>query len=198
MSTVAAVPLQPVKRGYLVWLWLGILLACVSAYALARQGDPALVRESRGSGVVTTASGLQYKIVKLGDRNGAHPTATDVALIQYQGRLLDGTTFDKSERPTPLPLAGVVPGFAEALKLMTKGAKYRVWMPSRLGYGATPPPGAPIPPNATLVFDVELIDFIPEAVLRQMQAQQGMGMPGGGAPGGVPGGAMPPPVPGGQ
>lgn len=182
MSTVTAVPLQPVKRGYLVWLWLGIVLACVSAYALARQGDPALIREARGSGVTTTASGLQYKVIKAGEPNGAHPTATDVALIQYQGRLTDGTTFDKSERPTPLPLAGVVPGFAEALKLMTKGAKYRVWMPPKLGYGATPPPGAPIPANATLVFDVELIDFIPEAVLRQMQSQQGIG-PGGAIPG---------------
>ena len=139
MSTVTAVPLQPVKRGYLVWLWLGILLACVSAYALARQGDPALIREARGSGVTTTASGLQYKVLKAGEANGAHPTATDVALIQYQGRLTDGTTFDKSERPTPLPLAGVVPGFAEALKLMTKGAKYRVWMPPKLGYGAARP-----------------------------------------------------------
>lgn len=188
MSTVTAVPLQPVKRGYLVWLWLGILLACVSAYALARQGDPALVREARGSGITTTASGLQYKVIKAGEATRAHPTATDVALIQYQGRLLDGTTFDKSERPTPLRVAGVVPGFSEALKLMTKGAKYRVWIPSRLGYGATPPQGAPIPADATLVFDLELIDFIPEAVLRQMQAQQGAG----GLPG-VPGAGGPPP-----
>ncbi|WP_425229460.1 FKBP-type peptidyl-prolyl cis-trans isomerase [Sphingomonas sp.] len=195
MTTVTAVPLQPVKRGYLIWLWLGIILACVSAWALARQGDPALVREARGHGIVTTASGLQYKIVKPGEAGGAHPTASDVALIQYQGRLLDGTTFDKSERPTPLPLSGVVPGFSETLKLMTKGEKVRVWMPPSLGYGATPPPGAPIPANATLVFDVELIDFIPETVLRQMQAQQSMGgMPGGAVPPGVapPGGAIPP------
>ena len=178
MSTVTAVPLQPVKRGYLIWLWLGIALACVSAFALARQGDPALVREARGRGIVTTASGLQYKVVKAGEAGGAHPTATDVALVQYHGRLLDGTTFDKSQQPTAMPVAGVVPGFSETLKLMTKGEKVRVWMPPKLGYGAQ---GAgPIPANSTLVFDVELVDFIPEALLRQMQAQQG-GL-GGGVP----------------
>lgn len=191
MSTVTAVPIKPVKRGYLVWLWLGILLACVSAFALARQGDPPLVREQRGRGVVATASGLQYKVVKPGTANGAHPSATDVALIQYQGRLLDGTTFDKSQQPTPMPVAGVVPGFSETLKLMTKGEKVRVWMPPKLGYGDRTT--GPIPANSTLVFDVELIDFIPEAVLRQMQAQQN-GL--GGMPGGPPPGAETP-VPGG-
>jgi FKBP-type peptidyl-prolyl cis-trans isomerase len=176
MSNVTAVPLQPVKRRYLIWLWLGIALACASAWALARQGDPALVREARGGGIVTTPSGLQYKVVKAGDPKGAHPTATDVALIQYHGRLLNGTTFDKSQQPTPMPVAGVVPGFSEALKLMTKGAKYRIWMPPSLGYGAQAQ--GPIPANSTLVFDLELIDFIPETVLRQMQAQQGMGTGG--------------------
>ncbi len=192
MTTVTAVPLRPVKRGYLVWLWLGIALALFSAYALARQGDPALVREQRGRGVVTTASGLQYKVVKPGQPGGGTPTDADVALINYEGKLLDGTTFDKSQRPTPMPVAGVVPGFSEALKLMHKGAKYRIWLPPKLGYGAA---GAgPIPPNATLVFDLELVDFIPEAVLRQMQAQQaGAGGAGGlpGGPGGAPG-ATPP------
>lgn len=181
MSTVTAVPLQPVKRGYLIWLWLGIALACVSAFALARQGDPALVREARGRGVVTTASGLQYKVLKPGQAGGAHPTATDVALVQYQGRLLDGTTFDKSQQPTPFPVAegATVPGFSEGLKLMTKGSKFRFWMPPKLGYGAAA--NGPIPANSTLVFDVEMVDFIPEAVLRQMQqgAVGPTGLPGG-------------------
>ncbi|HEU0044514.1 FKBP-type peptidyl-prolyl cis-trans isomerase [Sphingomonas sp.] len=183
MTTVTAVPLQPVKRGYLIWLWLGILLACVSAYALARQGDPALLREARGKGVVTTPSGLQYKVLKAGEKGGAHPTATDVALIQYHGRLMDGTTFDKSQQPTPLQVGGVVPGFAEALKLMTKGAKYRVWLPPALGYGAQAT--GPIPANSTLVFDIDLVDFRSEAEIRQMQQQQGMG-------GALPPGAIPP------
>lgn len=182
MSSVTAVPLRPVKRGYLVWLWLGLALALVSAYALARQGDDFLSRNARASGVVTTASGLQYKVLEPGQTGGARPTDTDVALVNYEGKLLDGTTFDKSQQPTPMPVAGVVPGFSEALKLMPKGAKYRIWLPSQLAYGEK---GAgPIPPNSTLVFDVELLDFIPETVLRQMQmGQMPPGAPGAGAPG---------------
>ena len=197
MSTVTAVPLQPVKRGYLIWLWLGIALALVSAFALARQGDPALLREARGGDVVTTPSGLQYKVVKAGAPGGAHPTVTDVALVSYDGKLIDGSTFDKSQQPVPFPVApgATVPGFSEGLRLMTKGAKYRFWMKPSLAYGADEKRDQTgkvvIPANSTLVFDVELIDFIPETVLRQMQAQQGMG----GAPGGsgaVPDSAGPP------
>jgi FKBP-type peptidyl-prolyl cis-trans isomerase FkpA len=179
MSNVTAVPLQPVKRSYLVYIWVAVALALVSAYALARQGDPALVRESRGLGIVTTGTGLKYKVLAPGG-GGAHPTDADVALVNYQGRLLDGTTFDKSERPTPLPVAGMVPGFSEALKLMPKGGKYRFWLPPALGYGAKAT--GPIPANSTLVFDVELVDFLPEQVIRQMQMQQQM-MGGQGAPG---------------
>jgi FKBP-type peptidyl-prolyl cis-trans isomerase len=188
MTTVTAVPLQPVKRGYLIWLWLGIALACVSAFALARQGDPALIRESRGAGVVTTASGLQYKVLKAAPATAAKPTTADVALVSYEGRLLDGSTFDKSQQPTPFPVApgATVPGFSEGLRLMPKGSKYRFWMPPAIAYGAEekrdPSGKVVIPANSTLVFDVELIDFIPETVLRQMQQQQGMGLPGGPPP----------------
>lgn len=177
MSTVTAVPLRPVKRGYLIWLWLGIALALVSAFALARQGDDFLTRNARASGVVTTASGLQYRALEPGEPGAARPTDTDVALVNYEGKLLDGTTFDRSQQPTPMPVAGVVPGFSEALKLMPKGAKYRIWIPSALAYGEKA--AGPIPPNSTLVFDVELLDFIPETVLRQMQMQMG---PGAGGP----------------
>jgi FKBP-type peptidyl-prolyl cis-trans isomerase FkpA len=90
-----------------------------------------------------------------------------------------------------MPLSSVLPGFAEALKLMPKGAKYRFWLPAKLGYGDRA--NGPIPANSELVFDVEMIDFIPEAVLRQMQAQQSM--MGGGVPGGMPGGAPGAPSP---
>lgn len=190
MSNVTAVPLQPVKRSYLVYLWIAVVLAAVAAFALARQGDPALIREMRDSGVTTTASGLKYKVLTPG-AGGAHPTDADVTLVNYQGRLLDGTTFDKSERPTPMPVTGVVPGFAEALKLMPKGSKYRFWLPPTLAYGAEAK--GPIPANSTLVFDVELIDFLPEQTLRQMQMQQQMMGGGQGVPGGPGAGAMPPP-----
>lgn len=182
MSNVTAVPLKPVKRSYLVYIWIAVALVLVSAYALSRRGDPPfadkpLFREMRGTGVVTTPTGLKYKVLAPG-RAAARPTDSDVTLVNYEGRLLDGTTFDKSQRPTPMPVTGVVPGFSEALKLMPKGAKYRFWLPPALGYGDK---GAgPIPANATLVFDVELLDFLPEAVVRQMQSQM---QPGSGAPG---------------
>jgi FKBP-type peptidyl-prolyl cis-trans isomerase FkpA len=173
------VPIRAVKRSYIVYIWIALALALVSAFALARQADPALVREMRGRGIATTASGLQYKVLKAG-QGAVRPTDADVTLVNYQGRLLDGSTFDKSERPTPMPVGQVVPGFAEALKLMNKGARYRFWVPPALAYGAQDK--GPIPANSTLVFDVELIDFLPEAALRQMQMQQQM-MQGGTAPG---------------
>ncbi len=198
MSTVTAVPLQPTKRSYLVYLWVGIALALIAAVALARQGDDPLARNARAKGVVVTASGLQYKVIAPGKPGAAKPTDADVALVNYEGKLLSGTTFDKSQQPTPMPVTGVVPGFSEALKLMPKGSKYRFWMKPSLGYGdkAT----GPIPANSTLVFDVELLDFLPQSVVQQMQAQaqMGRGAPGGmpgGAPGGMPGGAPGQPQP---
>ena len=174
MSNVTAVPLQPVKRGYLVWLWIGIAFAAIAALALAWKGDP---------GIAVTPSGLRYQVVKPGAPGALHPADTDIALVQYTGRLTDGTVFDKSERPTPFPVNAVVPGFSEGLKLMTKGAKYRFWIKPELGYGAEAK--GPIPANSTLEFDVELVDFLPEATVRQLQQQQQMMMGGGGVPGGA-------------
>lgn len=192
MSSVTAVPIQPVKRRYVVYLALGILLAVIGAAALAWQGpsDPNaafLARNARAEGVVTTPSGLQYQVLSKG-QGGATPTDADVTLVNYEGKLTDGTVFDKSQQPTPMPVAGVVPGFSEALKLMSKGSKYRFWIKPSLGYGdkAT----GPIPANSVLQFEVELLDFLPEAVIRQMQMQQQMMQ--GGAPGAMPPGAAPP------
>ena len=184
--TVTAVPLQPVKRSHLVWLWIGIAVLLAGAFLLARQGDDFFTRNARNADVKVTASGVQYKIITPG--SGPHPTDSDVALINYEGKLLNGTTFDASKQPTPMPIRGVVPGFGEALKLMNKGAKYRVWIPSKLAYGDKA--NGPIPANSTLVFDIELMEFLPQAVLDQYQQQmQGMGGMPGGAPGGPPGGA---------
>ena len=198
--TVTAVPLQPVKRSYLTWLWIGIAVLVVGAFLLARQGDDYWAKSQRGwigtdPAIKTTASGLQYKILTPG--TGPHPTDTDVALINYEGKLRSGVTFDKSQQPTPMPVAKVVPGFSEGLKLMSKGAKFRFWIPSKLAYGEKG--GGPIPPNSPLTFDVELMEFLPQAVLDQYQQQMmGAGGPGGapgagGPPGGAPGGAAPPP-----
>ncbi|KQT32918.1 peptidylprolyl isomerase [Sphingomonas sp. Leaf412] len=181
MSTVTAVPLAPVKRAYLVWLWLGLALALVAGVALAKAGD---------TGIKATPSGLRYQVLAPGTGT-ARPTDADVALVNYTGKLADGTVFDKSQQPTPLPVAGMIKGFSEGLKLMPKGAKYRFWIAPELGYG--PQANGPIPANSTLTFDVELVDFLPEATLRALQQQQQMmGGAGGGAPGGAPGGAMPP------
>jgi FKBP-type peptidyl-prolyl cis-trans isomerase len=179
------------------------MIAVIGAFLLARQGDSFLARNSRATDVVTTASGLQYKVLTAG-KGGPKPTDSDVALVNYEGKLLNGTTFDKSQQPTPMPVAaadektgrqGVVPGFSEALKLMSKGAKYRFWIKPSLAYGSKA--AGPIPANSVLVFDLELLDFLPESVIRQMQAQQQQmqgtippgagGIPGAGAiPGGPP------------
>ncbi|MFD1610720.1 FKBP-type peptidyl-prolyl cis-trans isomerase [Sphingomonas tabacisoli] len=194
MSSVTAVPIEPTSRRVLTMLWLGLAVIVAAAVALAWFGTSAAVAQTgtndqflawnaRQAGVQTTASGLQYKVLKAGE--GGRPTDADVALIKYKGTLRDGTVFDQNDR-APLPVAQVVPGFSEGLKLMQKGGKYRLWIPPALGYGDRDTGGA-IPPNSVLVFDVDLLEFIPMQVLQQMQMQQMMRGQQGGAPG-MPGG----------
>lgn len=108
-------------------------------------------------GVITTASGLQYQVLQEG--TGPHPTASDTVTVHYTGTLLDGTVFDSSvERGQPIsfPLQGVIPGWTEGVQLMSVGSKFRFWIPPELAYG-TRGSGNVIPPNATLIFDVELL-----------------------------------------
>lgn len=110
-------------------------------------------------GVKTTESGLQYRVERAG--NGATPAATDVVRVHYKGTLLDGTEFDSSyERgqPAEFGLNQVIPGWAEGVALMPVGSKYTFWIPSELGYGDSG--GGPIPPNAMLTFEVELIEIV--------------------------------------
>lgn len=191
--SVTAVPIPPTPRRVLTMIWVGLAAVIVAAIALAWVGTGAAVAQTgtndqflawnaRQPGVQTTASGLQYQVLKPGE--GPHPTDADVTLIKYKGTLRDGTVFDQNER-APLPVAQVVPGFSEGLKLMQKGGQYRLWIKPELGYGDRDTGGA-IPPNSVLVFDVDMIEFIPMAVLQQMQMQQQMGG-GQGVPGG-PGG----------
>ena len=122
------------------------------------EGATFLAQNAKKPGVTTTGSGLQYQVIKAGD--GPKPKPTDTVRVNYKGMLLDGTVFDDSSQhggPAEIPLAQVVPGWQEGIALMPVGSKYRLWIPSALGYGESGTPGGPIPPNATLVFEVELL-----------------------------------------
>ncbi|PPC91594.1 MAG: peptidylprolyl isomerase [Methylobacter sp.] len=115
-----------------------------------------LADNAKKPNIVTTATGLQYEVLTPGE--GKSPSATDNVTVHYQGTTIDGKEFDSSysrNQPATFPLNRVIPGWTEGLQLMKEGAKYRFFIPSELAYGAH---GAgPIAPNATLIFDVELI-----------------------------------------
>jgi FKBP-type peptidyl-prolyl cis-trans isomerase FkpA len=188
MSDVTAVPIRPVKPGAITRLWLGVGVACALSLGLAWAGTRTVavnacsVRDFKGAKVATTPTGLMIQTVKPGQ--GKNPTDNDMALIDYKGTLRDGKVFDENQR-TPLAVAGVVPGFSQALKAMQIGGQYKICIPPALGYGAAAT--GPIPANATLFFDVTLIDFRSQAEIQAMQQQmQQMQMQGGGQPGGVP------------
>ena len=121
------------------------------------EGESFLRDNGKRSGIITTASGLQYEILEEG--NGKHPKATDSVKCHYEGRLIDGTVFDSSIRrgePAVFPLNGVISGWTEGVQLMAEGAKYRFYIPYQLAYGANGA-GSSIPPYAALIFDIELI-----------------------------------------
>lgn len=188
MTEITRVPLRPIAKGSLTKLWLGVAVAILLAAGLAWAALP------KGVEVETLAEG-----------SGPHPGPSDVVFVKYTGKLADGTVFDQSKelpfdtggllpQGMPMQVSGVVPGFSEGLQQMQKGGKYRLFIPADKAYGHTPPPGAPIPPDADLTFDVELVDFMSEGdaqrrfqVLQQMiqQQQQKQGaqaQPGAAAP----------------
>ena len=124
------------------------------------EGEAFLAKNKSKAGVKTTASGLQYEVITQG--KGPKPAATDQVKVHYVGTLLDGTKFDSSVdrgEPATFGLNGVIPGWTEALQLMPVGSKYKLYVPSTLGYGDRGTPG-PIGPNATLVFEVELLEIV--------------------------------------
>jgi FKBP-type peptidyl-prolyl cis-trans isomerase FkpA len=187
--SVTRVPIQPIKKGSLVKLWAGVALAVAVAGGLAWAGtaptiaakgtpDQFLAWNKGKAGVKATASGLQYKIIKAGE--GASPTDQDVALVAYKGTLRDGSVFDQNEQ-APFPVGQMIPGFTEGLKLMSKGAKFRFWIPPELGYKDQSPSEA-IPPNSLLIFDVELKDFRSQQEIQMMQQMQQQQQMQGGAP----------------
>ena len=122
------------------------------------EGEKYLAENAKKDGVITLPSGLQYLVLKEG--NGKSPKATDNVVCHYEGMLVDGTMFDSSIQrgePATFPLNGVIAGWTEGLQLMKEGAKYRFFIPYQLGYGERGA-GASIPPFASLIFDVELIE----------------------------------------
>lgn len=126
---------------------------------LAQQGRTFLQQNRDAEGVQVTDSGLQYKIIEEGEGQPAGPQ--DIVTVHYRGRHVDGQTFDSSYdrgEPAQFRPGGVIPGWSEALQMMRPGAKWELYIPSDLAYGADGTPGGPIPPHATLIFEVELLD----------------------------------------
>ncbi|MFN0274459.1 MAG: FKBP-type peptidyl-prolyl cis-trans isomerase [Chitinophagales bacterium] len=126
------------------------------------EGKKFLEENGKKTGVITTASGLQYQVITEG--TGASPVDGDKVTVHYTGTLIDGTKFDSSYdsgQPLTYPINNFVKGWTEVLKLMKEGSKYKVWISSELGYGQQG--NQRIPPNATLIFDMELIKVIPSA-----------------------------------
>lgn len=134
--------------------------APLSPEALQASVDRFLEKIRKRDGVQETASGLKYEVIEEGD--GAMPVASSEVLVHYTGTLTDGTKFDSSRdrgEPISFGLNQVIRGWTEGLQLMREGSRYKLYIPSELGYGARGAPGA-IPPNADLIFDVELIKVI--------------------------------------
>jgi len=126
----------------------------------AADADKFLAANKTKEGVKTTESGLQYKVMKEG--SGAQPKSSDTVTVNYRGTLTDGTEFDSSYKrgqPATFAVSGVIKGWTEALQLMKVGAKYQLFIPANLAYGEQGRPG--IPPNAPLIFEVELMDVKP-------------------------------------
>jgi len=122
-----------------------------------KEGEAFLKENSTKEGVTTTASGLQYQVLKQGD--GPVPKADDVVTVHYRGTLIDGTEFDSSHEagePITLPLANMIDGWSEALQLMPVGSKYKLFIPAELAFGDRGA-GPVIGPNAALIFEVELL-----------------------------------------
>ncbi len=174
MTEITRVPLQPIAKGSLTKLWLGVLVAILLGAGLAWASLP------KGLSIDTIAQGT-----------GESPKLGDVVFVNYVGKLKDGTEFDRSQ-PLPIPPGlfpdgnpllleegAIIEGFITGLQQMQKGGKYTLTIPAEQAYGAEPPAGSPIPANADLVFDVEVVDFMSKddfqaraAAMQQMMQQQ--------------------------
>ena len=150
---------RPGTRGRGLKLTLALLATIGAGVGLAWAGTAPLKGE-------TTETGVRVRTVEQG--SGAFIQPVDGVLVEYEGRLADGTVFDDSARhggPQPMIAGQVIPGFAEALSKMQKGGKYKIHIPGSQAYGANPPPGSPFGPNADLDFDVHIVEIVPNAAL---------------------------------
>jgi FKBP-type peptidyl-prolyl cis-trans isomerase len=133
------------------------------AKANEQQAAQFLAENAKRVGVQTTPSGLQYRVIRPG--NGASPTLTDKVRCHYRGTLLDGTEFDNSANhggPAEFAVNEVIDGWTEALQKMRAGDKWQLFVPVDLGYRMNPPPGSGIEPNSMLIFDIELLEVVPQ------------------------------------
>jgi len=183
MTEITRVPIKPVAKGSLTKLWIGVILAVLVGAGLAWAAVP---------------RGLDVDVVQAG--TGPTPKEGEVVFVKYTGKLAaDGTVFEEAQK-SPFPVQGLfpegtpfllekdamIPGFYEGLQQVQKGGKYTLFIPADLAYGASPPPGSPIPPNADLEFEIEVTDIVSRATVerniqilqQQMQAQMGGGAPG--------------------
>ncbi len=186
MAEVTRVPLQPIAKGSLTKLWLGVLIAILIGGALAWSAMP------KGLSLDTIVEGT-----------GDMPGPEDVVFVKYKGKLADtGEVFDESQDiplpvegifpdGNPLPLGQMLPGFRDGAVQMQRGGQYELFIPADQAYGDAPPPNAPIPAGADLLFEVEMVDFMTEeefqrklGILQQAMGAAGLGGPGG--PGGPP------------
>ncbi len=138
------------------------LMAAMEAEAKIKMAPGAefLAKNKTREGVIETDSGLQYKIIKSGPEGGAKPKATDNVVVHYHGTLMDGSVFDSSVdrgEPAGFPVNQVIPGWTEALQLMSIGDTWKLWVPANIGYGPQSRPK--IPPYSLLIFEVELIEI---------------------------------------
>ncbi|MCB2065732.1 MAG: FKBP-type peptidyl-prolyl cis-trans isomerase [Erythrobacter sp.] len=188
MAEVTRVPLQPIAKGSLTKLWLGVLAAILVAAGIAWAAMP---------------KGLDVDVVEAG--SGDFPTEDSVVWVHYTGKLADGTVFDQSQDPqipiegifpegTPLPLSEMIPGMRDALMQTQVGGKYEIFIPAAQAYGEDVPEGGPIPPNSDLYFEVEVTaimtqeDFQAKIAQFQQQMMQQQ-LDGAGAGGAAEGGA---------
>ncbi|MDF8334538.1 FKBP-type peptidyl-prolyl cis-trans isomerase [Novosphingobium cyanobacteriorum] len=181
MSEITRVPLQPIAKGSLGKLWLGVVAALALGGAVAYGAR---------------YHGLEVETVKAGA--GPMPTVADVVLVNYVGHLTNGKEFDRGEK-VAMPVEGVIPGFSQGLQKMQRGGKYKLTIPAAMAYGDKEQKNQAtgevvIPANSDLVFEVELVDFKSAAELeqqrrlmqqlqQQMQGRGGKGAPGGAVPG---------------